>query len=78
MKDYLQINVFPDLVVVEQEEKPHVLQKKATGRATSKVVRETTGWTRLGLTLRTSTSTSTGPLAAELHCSKCLAVTMQG
>ena len=39
-KDYLQINAFPNLVVVEQEECPHALQRKATGRgAMSKVVR---------------------------------------
>ena len=39
-KDYLQINAFPDLVVVEREEYPHALQRKATGGgATSKVVR---------------------------------------
>ena len=40
-KDYLQINAFPNLVVVEQEEYPHALQRKATGRgATGKVVRK--------------------------------------
>ena len=41
--DYLQTNVFLDLVVVEQEECPHALQKKATREATSKVIRETAG-----------------------------------
>ena len=58
-KDYLQINAFPDLVVVEREEYPHALQKKATRRATSKVVREVTSWTWPGLTLGTSTPAST-------------------
>ena len=38
-KDYLQISAFMDLVVVEREGVPHALQKKATGGATSKVVR---------------------------------------
>ena len=38
-KDYLQISAFLDLVVVEREEVPHALQKKATGGATSEVVR---------------------------------------
>ena len=33
-KDYLQINAFPDLVVVEREEYPHAPQMKATGGAT--------------------------------------------
>ena len=60
-KDYLQINAFPDLVVVEREEYPHALQRKATGGATSEVVRETAGWTRPGLTLGTSTPASTRP-----------------
>ena len=57
--DYLQTNAFPDLVVVEREEYPHALQRKATRGATSKVVRETAGQTRPGLTLGTSTSAST-------------------
>ena len=39
-KDYLQTNAFPNLIVVEREEYPHALQRKATGRgAMSKVVR---------------------------------------
>ena len=39
-KDYLQINVLPNLVVVEREEYPHALQRKATGGgATGKVVK---------------------------------------
>ena len=39
-KDYLQTNAFANLVVVEQEEYLHALQKKATGgKATSKVVK---------------------------------------
>ena len=38
-KDYLQISAFPDLVVVEREEVPYALQKKATGGATIEVVR---------------------------------------
>ena len=37
------------------------LQRKAIGGATSKVVRETAGWTRSDLTLGTSTSASTRP-----------------
>ena len=37
------------------------LQKKATRGATSKVMRETAGWTRLDLTLGMSTSASTRP-----------------
>ena len=57
--DYLQTNAFPNLVVVEREEYPHALQRKATRGATSKVVRETAGRTRPGLTLGTSTSAST-------------------
>ena len=40
---------------------PHALQKKATGKATNKVVRETAGWTWPGLTLGTSISVSTRP-----------------
>ena len=57
--DYLQTNAFLDLVVVEREECPHALQKKATRGATNKVVRETAGRTRSGFTLGTSTSAST-------------------
>ena len=57
--DYLQTNAFPDLVVVEQEEYLHALQKKATRGAMSKVIRGTAGQTRPGLTLKTSTSAST-------------------
>ena len=39
-KNYLQINVFSNLVVVERKEYPHILQRKAIGGgATSKVVR---------------------------------------
>ena len=60
-KDYLQTNAFPNLMVVEQEEYPHALQRKATGGAMSKVVRETASWTQPGLTLETSTSASTRP-----------------
>ena len=57
--DYLQTNAFPDLVVVEQEEYPHALQKKTIKRAMSKVIREMAGRTRLGLTFVMSTSAST-------------------
>ena len=58
-KNYLQTNAFPNLVVVERGEYPHALQKKATGRrVTSKVVRETAGWTQPCLTLETSISAS--------------------
>lgn len=32
-KDSLQINAFPDLVVLKQEKKTHALQRKATERA---------------------------------------------
>ena len=43
-KDYLQTNAFSNLVVVEQEEYPHALQRNATrGGAISKVIRETAG-----------------------------------
>ena len=41
-KDYLQINAFPNLVVVEQEGNPHALQKKATRGAA--VSGERDGW----------------------------------
>ena len=41
-KDYLQINAFPDLVVVEREGSPYALQRKATGRAA--VSGERDGW----------------------------------
>ena len=41
-KDYLQINAFPDLVVVKQEGSPHALQKKATRGAA--VSNERDGW----------------------------------
>ena len=58
-KDYLQINAFPDLVVVEQKEYPHALQRKATRGATSEVIRKTAGWTWPGLTLEMSTLAST-------------------
>ena len=34
LKDYLPVNTFPDLVMVELEEWPHALQKNATDRAT--------------------------------------------
>ena len=57
--DYLQTNVFSDLVVVEREECPRALQRKAIKGATSKVVRETASRMWLGLTLGTSTSAST-------------------
>ena len=40
IKDYLQINVFPDLVVVEQEGSPYALQKKATRGAAVNGVRD--------------------------------------
>ena len=58
-EDYLQTNAFPNLVVLEREEYPHALQKKATRGATSKVIRGTAGRMRPGLTLGTSTSAST-------------------
>ena len=58
-EDYLQTNAFPNLVLVEQEEYPHALQKKATRGATSKVIRGTAGRTRPGLTFGTSTLAST-------------------
>ena len=60
-KDYLHIHAFPDLVVVEQEEYPHALQRKATEGVTTEVVRETAGWTRPGLTHGTSTPAFTRP-----------------
>ena len=58
-KDYMQINAFLNLVVVEREEYPHALQRKATGKATSEVVKEMAGWTRPGLTLGISSPAST-------------------
>ena len=42
-KDYLQINIFPDPVVVEQEGDSHALQKKATEGVTSEIAREMAG-----------------------------------
>ena len=60
-KNYLQTNAFSNLVVVEQEDYLHALQKKITKRAMSKLVKETTGWTQSGLTIETSTSASTKP-----------------
>lgn len=45
-KDYLEINFFPDLVILEQEGNFYSLQWKATGGATNKVVRETAGRTQ--------------------------------
>ena len=57
--NYLQTNAFPNLVVVEWEKCPHALQKIATRRGTSKVVKEMAGQTQPGLTLGTSTSAST-------------------
>ena len=57
-EDYLQTNTFPNLMVVEWEEYLHTLRKATGGGVTSKVVRETAGWTRLCLTLGTSTSAS--------------------
>ena len=38
-KDYLQISTFPNLVIVEQKRVFHDLQKKATKKATKKVVK---------------------------------------
>ena len=58
-KDYLQINAFSDLVVMEEEESPHALLKKATGGAISEVVTKTAVWTRPSLTLKTLTSAFT-------------------
>ena len=59
-KDYLQTNAFSNLVVVEQREYLHALQRKTTGRgATSEVIREIASWTRPGLTLGTLISAST-------------------
>ena len=57
-EDYLQINVFSNLVLVEREEHPHSLRKATEGGATNKVVRETADWTRSCLTLGISTSAS--------------------
>ena len=58
-KDYLQINIFPDLIVVEQEESFYALLKKATKGATSEVVREKTNYTWSGLALGISKLAST-------------------
>ena len=57
--NYLQINVFLNLVVVDQEECPQVLQKKATRGATNKGVKKMAGQMWLGLIFETSTSIST-------------------
>ena len=43
--DYLQTNIFPDLVMVEQKEYSHALQKKTIREVMSKVVREIAGRT---------------------------------
>ena len=40
-KDYLQINAFSDLVLIEREGIPCVLQKKAIEGAISEVVKRT-------------------------------------
>ena len=42
-KNYLQTNAFPNLVMVQQKEYPHSLQKKVTGGAMSEVVKKTAG-----------------------------------
>ena len=47
--------------MLEREEYPHVLQKKATKEVTSEVVKETASWARSGLTFGTSTPASTRP-----------------
>ena len=57
-EDYLKTNAFLNLVLVEQKEHPHALQKATREGATSKVVKETVGWTRPCLTLGMSTSAS--------------------
>lgn len=59
--NYLQINAFSDPLVVEQE---NALQRKAIGGIT-KMVRETTGGTRPGLTLKMLISTSIGPFLCD-------------
>lgn len=40
-KNYLQINAFPDLIVIEQEKSSHVLPKKTPRRAISELIRKT-------------------------------------
>ena len=57
-KDYYQINAFPDLVMVKQEEYPHLLQKKTTRGVPSEIVRRTADRMRPGLTLEMSISAS--------------------
>lgn len=55
----MQISVIPRFGGGAAKENPHTLQKKATKRATSKVMKETTGKTRPDLTLETSILAST-------------------
>ena len=38
-KNYLQISAFLDLVVVKRKKVPHILQKKAIGKVTSKMMK---------------------------------------
>ena len=58
-KDYLQINIFPDLMVVKQEKYLHALQIKAIRGTTNKVVRKTASQTWPGLIFGTLILAST-------------------
>ena len=77
-KDYLQINGFPNLVLVEQEDYPHALERKATGeRVTSKVViRQLAGRGQVWLLGRQHQLLSGRP--GGRVTSQCLAIIMQG
>ena len=39
-KNYLQISAFLDLMIIEQEEVFHTIQKKTIGKAMSKVIKK--------------------------------------
>ena len=77
-EDYLQTTAFPNLVVVEREECPYALQRKATGeRATSKVVRKRLAGENQAWLLECQYQLLPGRLGGRVT-SQCLAVTMQG
>lgn len=48
-KNYLQINTFTDLMLIEQKGNSHMLQKKAIREVISEMVKEIAGWTEPGL-----------------------------
>ena len=77
-EDYLQTNAFPNLVVVEREECPHALQRKATGGgATSKVVRRRLAGRGQAWLLGRQHQLLPGRPGGRVT-SQCLAITMQG